>query len=141
MPGRLIAILPALIFGALVAGSLVYCVLQVIGTRCYRSIHPAPATSRSRFQSLKPLDGLDDGLETNLRTFFKQDYEGFEILFAARRDDDPGLELARRLSREYPLTPARFFCHRRSALAQRQGVEPGVDDARGSKRPAADERQ
>jgi ceramide glucosyltransferase len=109
MAGRLIAILPALIPGVLVAGSWVYCVLQVIAVRRYRSIHPAPASQPEPVSVLKPLDGLDDGLEQNLRTFFEQDYEYFEILFAARRDDDTGLQLARRLSLEYPRTPARFF--------------------------------
>lgn len=109
MSGRLIAILPALIPGALVAGSWAYCVLQVIGARRYRSVHPAPAHQPEPVSILKPLDGLDDGLETNLRTFFEQDYEGFEILFAARRNGDPGLELARRLSLAYPRVPARFF--------------------------------
>ena len=109
MVGRLIATLPALILGTLVAGSWVYCLLQVIGARRYRSIHPAPVSQPEPVSILKPLDGLDEGLETNLRTFFEQNYECFEILFAARRDDDSGLNLARRLSLEYPGTPARFF--------------------------------
>jgi ceramide glucosyltransferase len=109
MVGRLIATLPALIFGALLAGSWVYCVLQIIAARRYRSVHPAPAGQPEPISILKPLDGLDEGLEKNLRTFFEQDYECFEILFAARRDDDPGLQLARRLSLEYPGRSARFF--------------------------------
>jgi ceramide glucosyltransferase len=101
--------MPALILGALVAGSWFYCGLQVIAARRYRSIHPAPASQPEPISILKPLDGLDEGLEKNLRTFFEQDYECFEILFAARRDDDPGLALARRLSLEYPGTPTRCF--------------------------------
>jgi ceramide glucosyltransferase len=109
MVGRLIATLPALIVGALVAGSWVYCVLQVIAARRYRSIYPAPASQPEPVSILKPLDGLDEGLEKNLRTFFEQDYNSFEILFAARQGDDPGLHLARRLSLEYPATPTRFF--------------------------------
>lgn len=109
MSGRLIAILPALILSALVAGSWVYCLLQVIAARSYRAIHPAPAGQPEPISILKPLDGLDEGLEKNLRTFFEQDYECFEILFAAREDNDPGLQLAHRLSLDYPRTPTRFF--------------------------------
>ena len=109
MPGRLVAALPALILGTLVAGSWVYCVLQVIAARRYRSVRPTPAGNPEPISILKPLDGLDDGLEQNLRTFFEQSYEHFEILFAARGSDDPGLELARRLSLQYPNIPARFL--------------------------------
>jgi ceramide glucosyltransferase len=109
MTGRLAGLLPALIAGALVAGSWVYCALQIIGARRYRSVRPAPASAPEPVSILKPLDGLDEGLERNLRTFFEQDYSAFEILFAARRDDDPGLQLARRLSLEYPHVAARFF--------------------------------
>ncbi len=109
MTGRLIGMLPALFAGALVVGSWAYCLLQILGARRYRSVHPAPANQPEPVSILKPLDGLDDGLEQNLRTFFEQDYDQFELLFAARQPDDPGLMLARRLAREYPRTEARFF--------------------------------
>ena len=33
--------------------------------------------------------GLDLDLETNLQSYFEQDYPDFEILFAARQADDP----------------------------------------------------
>jgi ceramide glucosyltransferase len=109
MVGRLIATLPALVFSAILAGSWVYCVLQIIAARRYRSVRPAPASKPEPISILKPLDGLDEGLEKNLRTFFEQDYQCFEILFAARQDEDPGLQLARRLSLEYPGILTRFF--------------------------------
>ncbi len=109
MTGRLIELLPALVAGALVLGSWAYCLLQILGAQRYRSVRPAPASQPEPVSILKPLDGLDDGLEQNLRTFFEQDFGEFEILFAARRDDDPGLQLARRLCREYSHIPARFF--------------------------------
>lgn len=109
MVGRLIATLPALILSALLVGSWVYCALQIVAAWRYRSVHPSPAGRPEPISILKPLDGLDEGLEQNLRTFFEQDYDCFEILFAARGDNDPGLQLARRLSLEYPGTPARFF--------------------------------
>ncbi len=51
---------------------------------------------------LKPLAGLDEGLEQNLRTFFEQEYADFELLFAVRHESDPAAPLARRLMGEYP---------------------------------------
>jgi ceramide glucosyltransferase len=94
---------------ALAAGSWVYCALTVWAVLDWRR-QPRPAVpSREPISVLKPLHGLDDGLEENLRSFFEQDYPRFELLFAARREDDAGLELARSLSREYPQVPARFF--------------------------------
>ncbi|HET6168598.1 MAG TPA: glycosyltransferase [Terracidiphilus sp.] len=58
---------------------------------------------------LKPLHGAEPGLEAHLTTFFEQDYPEYEILFCARTDDDAGLEIARRVAKQYPAIPARFF--------------------------------
>jgi len=99
----------AVLLGLLLAGSWVFCVLVVVAARCYRAVRPPAVEPREPISVLKPLHGLDDGLESNLRSFFEQDYPQFELLFAARNDDDPGLVLARRLSAEYPQVPARFF--------------------------------
>ena len=46
---------------------------------------------------LKPLAGVDDGLEENLRTFFEQQYPRFEILFAVRSPKDPAIAVVERL--------------------------------------------
>ncbi len=93
-------------------GSWVYCVLMVVAARRYLrdSAQLAIAEDGPFLSVLKPLHGLDDGLEENLRSFFSQEYPpGFELLFAARHPGDQGLALARRLSAEYPNVPARFF--------------------------------
>lgn len=57
---------------------------------------------------LKPLKGLEESLEENLRTFFEQDYPEFEIVFATTEPADPALLVARRLAAEYPRVPCRF---------------------------------
>ena len=75
---------------ALVAGSLVYCVLTVVAAVRYRAVRPAPLRDAAPVSILKPLAGIDDGLEENLRTFFEQDYAQFEILFAVRQCGRPG---------------------------------------------------
>ena len=58
---------------------------------------------------LKPLHGAEPDLEAHLATFFEQDYPEYEILFCARTEDDPGLQMARRVAARYPSIPARFF--------------------------------
>ena len=100
----------AIVLGALLAGSWVFCLLVVIAARSYRAAAAPPAAAPNEpISVLKPLHGLDEGLEENLRSFFEQDYPAFELLFAARRDDDAGLNLARRLAREYPHASVRFY--------------------------------
>src|ERR1700681_2003614 len=58
---------------------------------------------------LKPLAGLDLGLESNLRTFFEQDYHDYEILFAVREADDPAAAVVAKLQQEYPKIPSRLL--------------------------------
>jgi ceramide glucosyltransferase len=58
---------------------------------------------------LKPVHGDEPELEAHLATFFEQDYPQYEILFCARREDDAGLEMARRVAKRYPRIPARFL--------------------------------
>ena len=52
---------------------------------------------------LKPLKGLEESLEDNLRSFFEQDYPGaLQIVFATSEPDDPALEIAKSLAEAYP---------------------------------------
>ncbi len=56
----------------------------------------------------KPLKGLDEGLEENLRSFFGLDYPTFQLLFCVADADDPAVPLVRRLLDEYPGRDARL---------------------------------
>jgi ceramide glucosyltransferase len=91
---------------ALLTGSLVYSILTVIAARRYRAVRPPRLESPMPISVLKPLAGLDEGLEENLRTFFEQDYPYFEIVFAVRSPQDPALEVVERLRAAYPTVPA-----------------------------------
>lgn len=51
---------------------------------------------------LKPLHGLEPGLETNLESFFRQDYPSYEIIFGCRQENDPALEVVHAIRRRYP---------------------------------------
>jgi ceramide glucosyltransferase len=50
----------------------------------------------------KPLKGLDEELEANLRSFFRLDYPCFQLLFCVADADDPAIEMVQRLKREFP---------------------------------------
>jgi len=105
--------IPAFILLALVASALLYSGLTVIAALRYVAVRPPVLRSTEHFNIepvsiLKPLSGLDLDLESNLRTFFEQDYPSFEILFAVRESDDPAVAVAEKLQREYPRVPSRL---------------------------------
>jgi ceramide glucosyltransferase len=105
-----VLVLPLLaVLLALVTGSLVYCVLTIIAAVRYRAVRPAELRASPPISILKPLAGVDDGLEENLRTFFEQRYPDFEILFAVRSAKDPAIAVAERLRAAYPAIPSRLI--------------------------------
>lgn len=57
---------------------------------------------------LKPLKGLEPGLEANLRSSFEQDYPEFELIFCVADSDDPVLPLIGSLLDQYPQVQARL---------------------------------
>jgi len=99
----------ALIFLFILCGSIVYSVLQIVAARRYLSVRPPVLRSAEPISILKPLAGLDLDLESNLRTFFEQDYERFELLFAVRNESDPAVEVVRRLQNEFTQIPSRLI--------------------------------
>lgn len=100
-----------MIFAALVlAGSWGYCVLAIAAAS--RHLHrqrPARKAQSTPISILKPLSGMDEGLETNLRSFFEQDYGPFEILLAVRSSSDPAAAVARALMAEHPGIEAKLI--------------------------------
>jgi ceramide glucosyltransferase len=57
---------------------------------------------------LKPLHGVEPGMERNLESFFEQEYPEFELLFCARQESDEGLQLARQVGARYPGVDAKY---------------------------------
>jgi ceramide glucosyltransferase len=91
-----------LVLIALNLGTTVFSFLAILAAQRYRSAFPPALKSAEPISILKPLAGLDDSLESNLRTFFEQDYPDFEILFAVRGAHDPAVAVVRKLQEEHP---------------------------------------
>jgi len=98
-----------LVLLAVLCASMVYCILTVLAVARYRSVRPRPPAVYPPISVLKPLSGVEDGLEDNLRTFFDQEYPAFEILFAVRESCDPAVAVVERLQAQFPLVPARLI--------------------------------
>jgi ceramide glucosyltransferase len=94
----------------LLAAALAYSALAIVAVRQYLRVRPpAQGPIGEPVSILKPLSGLDLDLESNLRTFFEQDYTNFEILFAVRRLDDPAVAVVEKLRSEYPEVSTRLI--------------------------------
>jgi ceramide glucosyltransferase len=74
----------------------VACVFWVTRPRSRRGDYAPPVTI------FKPLKGLDEELEQNLRSFFELDYSSYQLLFCVADNDDPAIEVVERLKREFP---------------------------------------
>lgn len=93
----------------MVAGALVYALLTIVAAAAYRRVSPPPLRHRVPISILKPLSGVDEGLEANLRSFFAQQYGEFEILFAVHDAADPAIALVEKLRREFPAVPTQLI--------------------------------
>lgn len=99
----------AYLLAAIAVGSGVFCLLVAFAARSYlRSLTPT-AGELIPLSVLKPLAGIEAGLEANLRSFFTQDYSSFELLFAVRQDNDPAVDVVRKLQAEYPQVSSRLL--------------------------------
>src|SRR5580698_1237241 len=94
---------------ALLLGAAISSILAIVAALRYLAARPHPAKNLPPISILKPLAGLDAGLESNLRTFFEQDYPSFEILFAVREASDPAVAIVEQLRAEYPRVPSRML--------------------------------
>ena len=102
------AILAAILL-ALVAGSLIYALLTIVAAASYLGHRPAGLERAVPISVLKPLSGVDEGLEANLRSIFAQKYSDFEILFAVHDTGDPAIHVVEKLRQEFPAIPTHFI--------------------------------
>ncbi len=87
-----------LVAGVAVVSTLIgiICVFWVTRARRCSIDYTPPVTI------FKPLKGLDEELELNLRSFFELDYPCYQLLFCVAEPDDPAIEIVQKLRREFP---------------------------------------
>ncbi len=110
------------------------CLLWVTRRRRKLADHTPPVTI------YKPLKGLDEELEENLRSFFGLDYPTYQLLFCVADADDPAIGVVQKLLAEFP-EPRRSARRRLSGIrSQSEGRKPGVDGAVSQARRDLDQR-
>ena len=102
--------LPAAVaLGGLAASAAIYAAAALTLLRLRRTARGEPAPAFTPPVSiLKPLCGLDEGLEDNLESFFRLDYRRYEIVFSFASDADPAYPIARRVADRHPRIPSAF---------------------------------
>jgi ceramide glucosyltransferase len=88
------------------AVAAIYAVLTVVAVLVWR-MQRGPNTSRSRqpITVLKPLCGAEPGLHEHLRSFCRQNYPEFQIVFGVHDAGDPACAVVKRLAAEFPSVP------------------------------------
>lgn len=109
---------------ALVAAAAAYLLLATAAVLLHRA-KPAPRwPSQPGVTLLKPLCGLEDGLEAAFRSFLEQETDAqVRFVFGAVDPDDAALALARRIAADYPGRSVAFVVDPRS-----HGCNPKVSN-------------
>jgi ceramide glucosyltransferase len=90
----------------LALGSAVYCILVVVALRNFLAQEQKRNTEPVTF--VKPLRGVDAGLEDNLRSVFGQRGQ-FQVVLAVEERNDPAYAVAEKLMAEYPQVDAQLI--------------------------------
>lgn len=95
---------------ALLTGGLVFLGLIIASARHFLRTRPRPAPGPAPpISVVKPLHGIDEGLEENLVSYFEQDYPCFELILGVDTAEDLALPIAERVRARYPHVPCRVL--------------------------------
>lgn len=108
--------------------------LAVLSTlRHRRHQKPLPESALPPISLLKPVKGVEESLEQNLRSLYEQAYEApMEMVFASTERDDPALAVARRVAADYPHVTSKFVLS-----DEHFGLNPKVANLSGALRAAS----
>jgi ceramide glucosyltransferase len=102
-PETALEAMAALLAGMAALGCVYALVIAWRVARFGRRPLPPPLSDQPGISVLKPLCGLEPGLEDALATFCAQDYQGpVQIVFGVQRKDDPALAVVERLRARFP---------------------------------------
>lgn len=100
--------------------SIIYVRLHLNGKR---SEVKQPFTQLAGVSLLKPLKGVDPNLISNLETFFTLDYPKYELLLCVQDQDDPAVDVCKKLLGKYPNVDARLFTG-----GKKVGINPKINN-------------
>ena len=103
------------IFGVASLGfAAAYAVLAVVAVLVWRMQRmPKNPRSLAPVTMLKPLCGAEPGLYEHLRSFCRQDYPEFQVVFGVRDQADPACAVVKRLRAEFPSVPIELVIDQR----------------------------
>ncbi|HVN77557.1 MAG TPA: bacteriohopanetetrol glucosamine biosynthesis glycosyltransferase HpnI [Terriglobia bacterium] len=132
-----------ILLAIVVGGGTIYYLIAISSVRRFFRIHTLNSDLSDRYPPvslLKPLSGLEPRLESNLESFFEQDYPVFEILMAVQEAKDPAAELARGMMARYPEVSSQLLVVGESpyANAKVHGLEKMSQTARNELRVITD---
>jgi ceramide glucosyltransferase len=79
----------------------------------FSSVQPIDPDFSPPISILKPIRGLDTHAYENLASICRQDYPLYQIVFGVRDEQDPGLEVVRRIANDFPQIDIRIVTSRR----------------------------
>jgi ceramide glucosyltransferase len=108
------AMVASLVLGCLaLVGTVLTTVQTLLARRFRRNARPfdpgLPSRQAGFISILKPVCGLDDELEENLRSFVRLDGVDHEVIVSAETADDPALAIVERVIRKHPDAPFRVI--------------------------------
>jgi ceramide glucosyltransferase len=87
---------------ACAAAGTLYLLVTIVAVRHFVRRQPPAAGDRPPITVLKPLCGEEPELYENLRSFCRQRYTGYQLVFGVQNPRDPAIALVGRLRREFP---------------------------------------
>lgn len=98
------------------ASSSVFLVLVIVATIRFkrradveqRAVLSFPNEKLPPVTIFKPVHGMEERLEQNLESFFRQDYPDYEIIIGSRSEDDPAIQLAETIRSRHPEVKSRI---------------------------------
>jgi ceramide glucosyltransferase len=98
-----VSLIEALLLIPVLGGSLFYVATLVTALLFLRAgrAQAASTNQAAPVTMLKPIYGLERGLERNLRSALSQDFPDYQVVMSVQRLDDPALPLLRHLEQEH----------------------------------------